>query len=144
MSLEKGTFIRKQYKKTFNHLKGNSDKKPSFMKERELKGHNQNKNGIKSLKITYKLYFDVIFLIIFTSIFSQTYGDNYIILAIEGEGSKSIISSEYTPLPTKIKINENPEITENIERTQELDLDINIIKLEWDNQLTSCKNLFKN
>ena len=131
MSLEKGTFILKQYKKLFNYLKGNSNKKPSFMKERELKGHNQNKNGIKSFKIANNFYFDIIFLIIFMSIFSHTYSDNYIILTIEGSGLKSIINSEYTPLPTKIKINENSEITGNIERTQNLDEDVNIIKLEF-------------
>ena len=73
--------------------------------------------------------------------------DNYITMTIRGKGEQQLINTDNNniPLPNKIIIiNENMEIIDNIEdRVQDLNSEQNEIKLIWDNDLTSCKNMFK-
>ena len=109
----------------------------------------------KPLKSYNSLYFILFFLIFFISLFpyeysskkfqlKELYFDSTIVLKIRGSGNQYIISDEAVaeiPLPNSLVIN-NINI-ENINKIQNLSEENNTIIMRWDNQLTTCRNMFK-
>ena len=71
--------------------------------------------------------------------------DNYIVITIVGYEKKKIISTDasWDIMPNKIKINEQDEITSDIQKEYYLLQETNTIRMTWNHQLTSCHNLFK-
>ena len=54
-----------------------------------------------------------------------------------------ILSEDYPTLPNRIQIN-NGDSIQPLTKEQNLESDTNIIKMIWNDQLTTCKNMFKN
>ena len=116
----------------------------------KLSGKNKSKKGLFN---SYFIFFLLIYL--FLSI-PQLYSskkielrklnyDNFIIITVVNADWHRILSEEASDdiLPNKLKINNDNEIDNNIQRDYELFEETNTIKMTWNSPLTSCKNLFK-
>ena len=130
--------------------------KYSNPKIKVVKGH-KNKLIIRLLNILNKnisnanLIF-LIFIFLFCQIntsknieLRELNNNNFIIITIYGIGDLSIINETYGSLITSIIINDNEEISENINAVQNFDsTNTNTIKISFDNQLNSINSIFKN
>ena len=155
----------KERKEVFNNTEENIQKNSSQSGARLLQDqdHNRIKRHIKSLiksdprKNSINSILAILFLIFSLSMISQINAskkaefrelddaNNFIVLTIEGSGSQKIISEEYiSPLPDSVKINENDEITEGINRVINLGstASSNIVKLTWNTPLRSSRYMF--
>ena len=142
---EKEYIIKKGTKEDFNYMKINSGKDNLRKKvKKELTG-SQNLTKLKSQE-TSSLNIIILLLAISLLKFPQIYTlnkvelrllsyDNVITLTIRGKGEQSIISDEFNSLPRMVIVNDE-EITESINKKQNLSLERNIIKLIWDNTLS--------
>ena len=69
---------------------------------------------------------------------------NYINITIKGKGLQTIINQNYTNYLDLIQINGKEIITGNVANQQQLNLDTNVIKLAFNKQLNTSKDMFKN
>ena len=69
-----------------------------------------------------------------------------IILTIKGKGYQNILSEESNKaisLPNRLQINDENELININSKIQYLPLENNTVKMEWDNPLTTCRDMFK-
>ncbi len=136
--------ICKGYQKKIHIKFSSSQRKKAFHINQKGK-NNRLLHNLANRKSLLDLGIIIISIIIFLSMNSKIYCDdsNFIIITVNGGGSISILSSTYSNLPNRTKINDY-ELNESPTKEQTLDSGTHTIKMIWDYQLTTCKDMFKN
>ena len=73
----------------------------------------------------------------------KLYSLNQITTKIKGEGTQSILNSEYEYIPDEILVNGNPSNIVEENKITNLENEENIILMKWNNKLTSCRQMFE-
>ena len=73
----------------------------------------------------------------------KLYSLNQITIKIKGEGTQSILNSEYEYIPDEILVNGNPSNIVEENKITNLENEENIILMKWNNKLTSCRQMFE-
>ena len=99
-------------------------------------------SGLYSIERRLKLKFFILFLLIskFQSQKIMKLNDSTVKIKISGSGNLFILNNQFTPKPNKVYIDNDSQ--KDISYSYNLN-ENNVVKLVWNQPLTSCKSMFK-